>query len=177
MPIEVEKKYRLTKRQRAQVVVRLRELSATFVSEEFEENTLYKGNGIDRRTSVLRLRRVGDRAVLTFKKRLPSKSMIKQQVEDETEVGDSEACEAILKALGYRELLVYKKRRATWNIGEAELVLDQLDFGLFMEIEAAAEEIERVEALLNVKGLKAEKLTYPQLALRLRGKKPQRRRA
>ena len=178
MAVEVEKKYRLTKRQREQVIERLRELGATFVSEEFEENTLYKGNGIDRRTSVLRLRRVGDRAILTFKKRIPSRSMIKQQVEDETEVSNADACEAILKALGYKELLVYKKQRATWEIGEAELVIDKLDFGLFMEIEGPEEEIKRIEALLNIKGLKPEKLTYPQLAsLRLRGKKrPQRRR-
>jgi len=166
LPIEIEKKYRLTKRQRERVIERLRELNATFVSEESEENTLYAGPGIDRRNSALRLRRVGARAILTFKRRFPEKSAIKHQLEEETEVSDAESCAAILKALGYKESLVYEKQRATWKIGEAELVIDELAFGLFMEIEAAAKEIERLEVLLEIGDLKSESLTYPKLTAR-----------
>src|SRR5215216_5589861 len=99
--IEVEKKFRLTKRQRDAVLRRLPEMGASLQREEFEENTLYSGEGLSSGSCVLRLRRVGRNATLTYKKRLPSASSIKQQREEETDVGDPEAMEAILEALGF----------------------------------------------------------------------------
>lgn len=175
MPIEIEKKYRLTKKQRQEVQRRLSELGAVVEGEEFEENTLYDGNGLEVGTSVLRLRRVGDgadttahghRAVLTYKQRFPSSSSIKQQQEDETQVADADAMEAILDALGFKPALVYEKRRATWRLGDAEIVIDELPFGLFMEIEGPEAEIRRVERQLAIKALRAERATYPQLTQR-----------
>lgn len=174
MPIEIEKKYRLTKKQREELLRRLPQIGAVFEGEEFEENTLYRGNGLDVGRSVLRLRRIGDggdiempgrgrRAVLTYKQRFPSSSSIKQQQEDETQVVDADAMENILDALGFTPALVYEKRRATWRLGNAEIVLDELPFGLFMEIEGPEAEIRKVERQLAIKGLRAEHATYPQL--------------
>src|SRR5713101_3063845 len=136
MPIEIEKKYRLTEKQREQIVGRLRELKARPRKEEFEENTLYGCGVINFGRRALRLRRVGDRAILTFKERLPTPSSIKHQREEETEVADADAVDAILTALGFEAVLIYEKRRTRWKIGEAEVLIDELPFGLFMEIEA-----------------------------------------
>jgi adenylate cyclase class 2 len=170
MPIEVEKKYRLTKKQRELVLRRLPEIGATPQGEEFEENTLYQGAALRLAQCILRLRRVGGRAVLTYKERFPtsssSSSSIKHHREDETEVADADAMEAILDALGFTPALVYEKRRATWRLDDAEIVIDELPFGLFMEIEAPETEIRKVERELAVKGLKAEHATYPQLTER-----------
>jgi len=161
--IEVEKKFRLTKRQRDAVLRRLPEMGASLQGEEFEENTLYSGEGLSSGSCVLRLRRVGRNATLTYKKRIPSSSAIKQQREEETEVADPEAMEAILEALGFTPALVYEKRRQTWTLGKTEIVIDVLPFGLFMEIEGRANEIKNVERKLGLKGLRAEHATYPQL--------------
>ena len=161
--IEVEKKFRLTKRQRDAVLRRLPEMGASLEREEFEENTLYRGEGLSSGSCVLRLRRVGRNATLTYKKRIPSVSSIKQQREEETEVADPEAMEAILEALGYTPALVYEKRRQTWVLGKTEIVIDVLPFGLFMEIEGRINEIKMVERKLGLKGLRAENATYPQL--------------
>jgi adenylate cyclase class 2 len=175
MPIEIEKKYRLTETQRYEVERRLPEIGAIFESQEFEENTLYSGEMLNAGTSVLRLRRILDgaestnvaqHAILTFKLRFPSSSAIKQQQEDETQVSDGDAMEAILEALSFVPALVYEKRRATWRLGEAEIVIDELPFGLFMEIEGPATEIRKLERRLAIKGLKAEHATYPQLTER-----------
>ena len=136
MPIEIEKKYRLTKKQREVVLRRLPEIGATSQGEAFEENILYGGDALDVGRCVLRLRRIGDSAILTYKERFPSSSPIKQQREDETRVSDPDAMKAILDALGFAPILVYEKRRITWRLGEAEIVVDKLPFGLFMEIEA-----------------------------------------
>ena len=165
MPIEIEKKYRLTKEQRTRVSQRLREISATRRNEVFEENTIYTGHDLAAESKVLRLRRVGDGATLTFKQRLPSSTPIKQQREEETAVANPSAMGAILEAVGFTPKLVYEKRRETWSLGTAEIVLDELPFGLFMEIEGKESEIEAIESQLAIKDLEPENSTYPQLTL------------
>jgi len=161
--IEVEKKFKLTKRQRDAVLRRLPEIGAKLQREEFEENTLYSGEGLSSEVCVLRLRRVGGRATLTYKRRIPGSSPIRQQREEETFVSDPEAMEAILEVLGYVPAMVYEKRRQTWKLGETEIVIDVLPFGLFMEIEGRINAIRAAERKLGLKGLRAEHATYPQL--------------
>ena len=167
MPIEIEKKYRLTQKRRVAVERRLHEIGASSKPVEFEENTLYRGGRLELGSYALRLRRVGARAILTFKQRLPSKSSIKHQQEEETEVSDAEAAHAILTALGFRPALVYEKRRTRFDLGRSEIVIDELPFGLFMEIEGTEKEITRVEALLGIEDLPAVMETYPMLTARL----------
>ena len=57
MPIEIEKKYRLTKKQREAMMRRLRKLGASPGELEFEENTIYRGGRLD--LGGLRHRRAG----------------------------------------------------------------------------------------------------------------------
>jgi len=161
--IEVEKKFRLTKRQRDAVLKRLAAVGAELEREDFEENTLFSGEMLEMGAAVLRLRRVNGRSTLTYKKRLPSSSSIKQQREEETVIEDPEAMEAILVALGFTPALVYEKRRQTWRLGNTEVVIDVLPFGLFMEIEGRISDIKAMERKLGLKGLRAENATYPQL--------------
>jgi adenylate cyclase class 2 len=166
MPIEIEKKYRLTKKQRDEVLRRLPKIGAKRRGEEFEVNTLYAGDTLDVGHSILRLRRIGKRGILTYKERFPSRSSIKHQREDETGVDDPEAMELILYALGFTPALVYEKHRETWRLGKTEIVIDELPFGLFMEIEGTEQDILDVETKLAIKRLRSELATYPQLSLK-----------
>jgi len=163
MPIEIEKKYRLTKQQRSAIERRLRELSLVPGELEHEENTIYRGGRLDKPGSALRLRRVNGTAKLTFKQRMPSKSAIKHQQEEEVAVADADAMAAILAALNFRPGLIYEKRRTRWKVGAATIVIDELPFGLFMEIEAPVREIKRVEKILGAEEIPAEMETYPSL--------------
>jgi adenylate cyclase, class 2 len=165
MAIEIEKKYRLTKQQRQAVLRRLRETKAKPRGEVFEENTLYRGRGLDLVRGVLRLRRTGSQAVLTYKEERHSPSSVKKRQEDETRIADPDALDAILRALGFEVALVYEKRRATFQLGSAEVTIDELPFGLFMEIEADEDEIARVEGLIGATGLLVERLSYPRLTM------------
>lgn len=167
MPIEIEKKFRLTRGQRDVVRTRLPEIGAKRIGEEFEENTLYGGETIDTEQSVLRLRRIDARGSLTFKKRFPNQSDIKHQQEDETSVGDPEAMASILDAIGFTPILIYEKRRETWRLGKTEIVIDELPFGLYMEIEGEEQGIRDVETQLAIKGLKTELESYPRLTKKL----------
>src|SRR5919112_2148350 len=156
MAIEVEKKYRLTREMLGPLRLRLKESGAEVVrAEEFEENTIYTGPGLDPRARVLRLRRVGGRAIFTFKERDPSTSAVKRQREEETEVSDADALASILEALGYSPALVYEKRRATWRLNRTEVVLDELPFGLFLEIEGEESSILEAEKLLDLEDAQA----------------------
>jgi adenylate cyclase class 2 len=166
MPIEIEKKYRLTDSQRELILARLKAFDAKLCGTEFETNTLYHGQTIDLDSEVLRLRRVGTRTILTFKKRFASESSIKRQLEEETEVADADATERILSCLGFGPSLVYEKRRQTWKYLETEVVIDELPFGWFMEIEGTETDIERVEREFGIEGLQAEESTYPALTRR-----------
>ena len=163
MPVEIEKKYRLSKKQRDEVLERLPEIGAKRKGEEFEVNTLYAGDSLVVGESILRLRRVGKRGILTFKQRLPSAPGIKHQREDETRVEDPDAMELILDALGFWPALVYEKRRETWTLAKTEIVIDELPFGLFMEIEGTEKDIRDVESTLAIKRLRTETLSYPRL--------------
>ena len=169
MPVEIEKKYRLTQPQREAIEQKMRAMSITPGELEHEENTLYRGGRLDLGGCALRLRRVNGRAYLTFKRRLPTRSSIKHQEEHELVIGNPDAMNAILKSLDFHPALVYEKRRTQWDVGKAVLVIDELPFGLFMEIEASVKEIKRVEKLLGVEALPAVMQTYPTLA-RMLGK-------
>jgi adenylate cyclase class 2 len=164
MGIEIEKKYRLAREQREPLVQRLRESGAVYTGEEFEENVMYAGGRLDLSRQVLRLRRVGGRAVLTYKERFSTESAVKRHREDETNVEDAQALTSILDALGFKPTLVYEKRRATWELKGTEVVIDELPFGLFLEIEGEEGSIDEVERLLALTQAETEMATYPELA-------------
>jgi predicted adenylyl cyclase CyaB len=172
MPIEIEKKYRLTKKDRRALEKRMRELGCEPRPIEFEENTIYGGGRLNFGGCALRLRRINrtERAYLTFKRRLPGKSPIKHQEEHEVPIPDPDGMDSILSALEFRPALVYEKRRTRWKVGAAKVVIDELPFGLFMEIEASVKEIKRVEKLIGAEDLPAVSETYPTLTANL-GKK------
>jgi adenylate cyclase, class 2 len=170
VPIEIEKKYRLTQGQRRAIEKRLRELGYKPKQVEFEENTIYRGGNLEFGRRAMRIRRVNGEAILTFKERIPTKSPIKHQKENETRVSDARATNEILSALGFAPALIYEKRRTRWDIGKAKLVIDELPFGLFMEIEASERDIKRVEKLIDGGKLPAVNETYPSLTANV-GKK------
>ena len=53
-----------------------------------------------------------------------------------------------------------------WLVGGAEVVLDELPFGLFVEIEGDEPRILEVEKLLGLDAAEAEHASYPELTLR-----------
>ena len=81
---------------------------------------------------VLRLRR-NHEPRLTFKAPGPD---FEQRVEIEFGVEDAAAARGLLEALGFDVIFVYEKYRETFALAHAEIMLDELPFGVFIEIEA-----------------------------------------
>lgn len=167
MAIETEKKFRLTKEQYDEMIVALDELEAQFIREDFEVNELYGGGILEEEKAVLRVRKINERTILTYKRRLKNDFGVKQNTEHETCVEDAEAIENIIKCLGFQMGMVYEKRRKTWRLNNVEIVLDELPFGLFMEIEGKITEIALIEMMLEIEDFTVEHHTYPSLTFHL----------
>ena len=167
MAVEVEKKYRLNAEQFADLARELAEIGAEFVGEEFEENTIFAGGALIDSAAVIRIRTTPERATLTFKKRLENVSDAKHQIEIESEIADAVAVAEILAQLGVSPRLVYEKRRKTYRLKAAEIVLDELPFGLFAEIEGTLLSIKESEMTLGMEEFEVEQETYPRLTARL----------
>lgn len=117
----------------------------------FERNLRYDGadGGLTAAGVVLRLRQ--DEAIkLTYKADASVERGIVSRFEAEVEVGDFATMDVILRRLGYEVALVYEKYRTTYELDGAEIVLDELPFGNFTEIEGDAATIERVVGMLGL---------------------------
>lgn len=166
MAIEIEKKYRINAEQREKVLAGLEEFGAEYRGEDFEENTIYGGAALMGKSAILRLRKTQTKTFLTYKQRISNETGIKHQTEFETEVKDAEAMENIIANLDLMKALVYEKRRKTWKFRQTEVVLDELPFGSFMEIEGSITAIKEAEMLLDIEDFPVEHETYPRLTLK-----------
>ena len=166
MAIETEKKFRLGEKRLDEITQKLVELGATFEKEVFEVNYQHRGGEMDERGATLRLRKIGDFTVLTYKEKVKGDNGAKRKIEYETNVSDVDAAESIIERLGYRLTAVYEKRRKYWRLDEVEVVLDELPFGLFMEIEGTEDAIDRAAKQLGLKDIEHEPRGYPRLTIK-----------
>jgi adenylate cyclase class 2 len=166
MAIETEKKYHLGQKRLDEITQKLIELGAAFDKEVFEVNYQHRGGEIDERGATLRLRKIGDFTVLTYKEKVRSENGAKRKIEHETTVSDVDEMEAIIQRLGYHLTAVYEKRRKYWHLGDVEVVLDELPFGLYMEIEGTEDAIARAEKKLGLKEIEHEPRGYPRLTIK-----------
>lgn len=167
MSIEIEKKYRIDADTRAAIEAALKEAHGEFVGREFEENTIYSNDDLRDAGAVLRIRKTDKRSLLTFKRRIENEFDVKQQIEHETEIADSDSMRAIITGLGLKPVLIYEKFRDTWRFRSVEIVLDELPFGDYMEIEGSITAIKEAEILLGLEDIETEHETYPRLTARL----------
>lgn len=171
MSVEIEKKYRLTKEQYDEVFESLKELEAKFIGEDFEENILFGNEFLKEKKALLRLRRIGEKTILTYKEAGDENLTVKRRIEHETEVSDFSAIEKIFIGLGFYEGMVYEKRRKSFHFRQVEVVLDELPFGLFMEIEGSMTGIAEAEMYLGADEFEVEYKSYPFLTYELGVKK------
>jgi len=88
---------------------------------------------------VLRLRQ-DNQARVTFKGPGIEKDGVQQRQELEFSVSDFAAAQAVFEALGYQVVVMYEKYRTTYALGDVLVVLDEMPYGNFIEIEGPAGE-------------------------------------
>lgn len=114
---------------------------------------------------VLRLRQ-DNRTTLTFKR---PRGQVETRDEFEIEIDDFESGRKILEALGYAVTTLYEKYRETYQIDFIQVMLDELPFGCFVEIEGPS--IESIRQMSDQLGLPWERrvqASYVELFDRIR---------
>ena|SRR5579875_117282 len=122
------------------------------VPREFEANTLYetKDGSLARKGMLLRLRQVGERAMITWKG--PGEpGPYKSRPELETSIGSVETMQRIFSELGYVPSFRYEKYRTefTHAADEGVVTFDETPIGDFLELEGSGEWIDATAAKLG----------------------------
>jgi adenylate cyclase, class 2 len=117
---------------------RLSALGATLTcAQTFEQNWVLDDDDgtLSAAGCLLRVRRWGELASVTFKGPAAFAGGVKQREEIETSVGDAAALLALLARVGFVTRRGYEKRRETWRLDGALVALDVTPMGDFVEIE------------------------------------------
>jgi adenylate cyclase class 2 len=141
---------------------RILELGAVSRGRVFETNLRFDDadNRLIENRSLLRLRR-DTQTTLTFKSEPPFKDdQFKILNELEVEVSDFTIMKHILESLGFREEQVYEKWRETFMLNSANLCLDTMPYGDFLEIEGQKQDIKKLASRIGLKWKKRILLNY-----------------
>lgn len=163
-PMEIEGKW-LVQELRS-LEFRLNVLGAECIQPRVYENNLRfdtPNRELSGQWKVLRLRQ-DNNARFTFKSPQKTEGGIRSNVEIEFTVGDFEKAKQFLKALGYEMYFRYEKYRAIYMLDGCYIMLDEMPYGDFIEIEgedsdavvALAEKLEldiHASSALNYAGL------------------------
>jgi len=134
----------------------------------FERNVLYdtKDRKLRAVQSILRIRKYGDKWLLTHKCLTPENNpdaRHKHRIETETEVADGEALGMVFTHLGYEPAFIYEKWRTEYADATGHCVLDETPIGIFAELEGPDDWIDRVGERLGLKPSQMITLSYGRL--------------
>jgi adenylate cyclase class 2 len=133
------------------IELRLQELEAQLIQPRIHETNLrFDNTNSDLRNTfrVLRLRQ-DEKARFTFKgPSVEKEGGILSRREIEFVVEDFDSAKQFLEALGYEVVVFYEKFRTTYELYDTHIMLDELPYGQFVEIEG-----ESVDAIHNVANL------------------------
>ena len=169
---EIEAKFHVQNLKK--IELRLLELKAQLIQPRVHEvNLRFDRPDGELRNSfrVLRLRQ-DDIARFTFKgPSVEKEGGILSRQEIEFEVGDFDSAKQFLEAIGFQVVVFYEKFRATYELNDTHIMLDELPYGSFIEIEG--ENVESIHSIADLLSLNWEamvKAGYHALFERVAGK-------
>lgn len=150
--LEVEVKFLVSSL--TMVRARLVEAGAELVAPRvYERNVRYDTSDeqLLQRLELLRLRQ-DTRVRLTFKGPAAEDELSEAKVREEIEIeiSDYDRMDLILRRLGFIPMQVYEKYRETYHWQGVEIVLDEMPFGEFVELEGAEVKLMLVAAALGL---------------------------
>jgi adenylate cyclase class 2 len=147
----------------SKIMARLESLKANLIQPRVHERNLRfdTPNGDLRRAKqVLRLRQ-DDQTRMTFKGPASKAGGVMSREEIEFIVEDFERAEQFIKALGYQQSAFYEKYRTTYELDGHHIMLDELPYGDFVEIEGSeVDSIRTVAHKLNLRWEAAIEASY-----------------
>ncbi|MCK4550765.1 MAG: class IV adenylate cyclase [Candidatus Aenigmarchaeota archaeon] len=143
---------------------KLKSLGAKKINSVFEKNIVFDNDKkeLKKKDCFLRVRK-DKKATLCFKGPRENTNTKKRE-EIEFEIPDAKKAELFLMRLGFDKKLRYEKNRETWTFKKTEIVLDELPFGKFIEIEGKEKDIPTAAKLLGYNETEYITKTYFELA-------------
>jgi len=162
--LEIEVKIRIEDPQRVREKL-LQSGSVLHKERHFEDNIIwdFPDKSLFNKKSVLRLRKSGEKAFLTFKGPQQKSRKFKVREEFETEVKNPKQTIKILQSLGYRIAFRYQKHRAVFHTKKLVICLDETRIGHFLELEGDRSDIVRFTEILGYSKREFIKTDYPEL--------------
>ncbi len=158
----------------AKIETRLVEMGASLIQPRVHETNLRfdtPDRALRREGKVLRLR-MDTSSKMTFKGPGMATDGVISRKEIEFEIGDFAAGKELIESLGYEETVFYEKYRTTYKANHTHIMLDELPYGDFVEIEGEnVEEINTIAAQLFLGKNKAIETSYLALFERIAEKK------
>jgi adenylate cyclase class 2 len=152
------------------VRMRLQSLEAHLIQERVLETNIrfdLPDGGLRSEGRVLRLRQDTE-AKLTYKAPGTNEQGVLTRTEIEFTVEDYEKAKQFIEALGYQKLVYYEKYRTTYELDGCHVMLDELPYGNFVEIEGeGVESIKTIAYKLNLHMDKAVPASYHMLFIHL----------
>jgi len=155
-PLEIEVKFHVSDKQA--LLEKLHDIGAVSKGKVHEYNLCFDDDQkhLTREKRLLRLRKA-DKTTLTVKnppddnKTKPGMSIdFKVYEEIEVCVDDFDAMSSILRFLGFSPVQVYEKLRETFMLKNTVLCLDELPYGMFLEIEGLPDAIVKTAERLGL---------------------------
>lgn len=150
----------------AEIERRLKSAGAVLhAARVYERNVRYEDadDSLTPDDRVLRLRQ-DTRVRLTYKEPgLSGTAGVISRTELEITVDNFETADLLLQKLGYHPAWVYEKYRTTYQLGDCEVVLDELPFGNFIEVEGEPAAIEQTLAAIGLAQAQRITASYSEL--------------
>jgi len=109
---------------------------------------------------LLRIR-TDDKVSVTYKANARVEGGVIARTEIEFEADDAQMVQKLFEALGYKRVVTYEKYRSRYQLGDVVVVLDEMPFGDFVEIEAPNNTlIEGVSQMLGLDFSKGMAINY-----------------
>ena len=121
----------------SKIEVRLQELEARLIQARVHEKNLRfdtPDQSLRKEGRVLRLRQ-DDAVRMTYKGLSEKCEGVMSRAEIEFIVEDFEKAKQFLESLGYKLVIFYEKYRTTYELDNTHIMLDELPYGNFIEIE------------------------------------------
>ena len=145
---------------------RLKALGATLASPRTREMNLRfdtPAGTLAAQSCVLRLRQDAQ-SRLTYKGPAFVKDGVVHRDEIEFTVSDFDAAKRFIEALGYQVYSIYEKYRTTYELNGLHIMLDEMPYGNFIEIEGeSSAEIHQLVEKLGLDAGKAAQMSYLQI--------------
>ena len=151
--INVSKEVKFSLQDNPNIIKELKRKQAVLVGAYKEKTIRYddKYESLEKRGKFIRVRS-GLKNIISIKEKIEDddEQKVFKRNEIEVEIGDIKKMQYILENIGLKETYTMEKYRLKWQYDDAEINLDELPFGLFLEIHGEEEKIEKVSNELGL---------------------------